>query len=69
MGYLVLSRKLGESLEIGDGITVTVSKIAGKGTAVKLAVQAPPEFRIRRSEHPRDDDRESRKAVDRTEID
>lgn len=69
MGYLVLSRKLGESLEIGDGITVTVSKIAGKGTAVKLAVQAPAEFRIRRSEHPRDDDRESRKAVDRTESD
>ena len=69
MGYLVLSRKIGESLEIGDGITVTVSRIAANGGTVKLAVQAPADFRIRRSEHPRDDDRGSRKAVDRTESD
>jgi carbon storage regulator CsrA len=68
MGYLVLSRKIGESLEIGDGITVTVSRISGKGV-VKLAIQARSEFRIRRSETPRDDDRGSRKSVDKTESD
>ena len=45
---LVLSRKLGESLVIGDGITVTV--LATNGGRVKLGVVAPAEVPVHRDE-------------------
>ena len=45
---LVLSRKCGESLVIGDGITVTV--LATDGGRVKLGVVAPAEVPIHREE-------------------
>ena len=45
---LVLSRKKGQSIEIGDGITVTVTQI--KGNQVRIGIQAPPEVRIHRNE-------------------
>jgi carbon storage regulator len=45
---LILSRGCGESIVIGDGITVTVMHMRGK--AVSLGVDAPKEIRIRRSE-------------------
>jgi carbon storage regulator len=45
---LVLSRKLGQSLVIGGGITVTVIKV--KGSTVQLGIDAPKEVPIRRSE-------------------
>ena len=45
---LVLSRKAGESLYIGDGITVTVTSTSGG--RVKLAIDAPPEVPILRGE-------------------
>ena len=45
---LVLSRKLGESLVIGDGITVTV--LATNGGRVKLGVIAPAEVPVHRDE-------------------
>ena len=45
---LVLSRKIGERLIIGDGITVVVNRIAGN--RVTLGIEAPSEVRIVRGE-------------------
>ncbi len=45
---LVLSRKKGQSIEIGNGITVTVTQI--KGNQVRLGIKAPPEVPIHRNE-------------------
>lgn len=45
---LVLSRKNGESIVIGGGITVTVVRV--KGNAVQIGIDAPKEIPVRRSE-------------------
>lgn len=45
---LVLSRKVNERIVIGDGIVVTVTKIAGNRVA--LGVEAPAHCRILRAE-------------------
>ena len=45
---LVLSRKVGESIEIAGGIRVTVSEV--KGGRVRLSIQAPPDVRVLRKE-------------------
>jgi len=45
---LVLSRKTDESIHIGSDIVVKVSSIAGN--RVKLAIEAPRDVSIRRSE-------------------
>lgn len=45
---LVLSRKLGEKLVIGDNITVVVSRVAGN--RVTLGIEAPSDVRIVRGE-------------------
>ena len=45
---LVLTRKLYESVRIGDGITVEVCKIAGD--KVRLNITAPPDVQITRTE-------------------
>lgn len=45
---LVLTRKIGEKILIGDDITLTVVDI-GSGR-MKLGISAPPEYRILRSE-------------------
>lgn len=45
---LVLSRKVGESICIGDGVTVVVTQI--RGDRVKLAIEAPAGVRIMRKE-------------------
>ena len=45
---LVLSRKRGETIVIGDGITVTV--LATDGGRVKLGVVAPAEMPVHREE-------------------
>lgn len=45
---LVLSRKVGEKLIIGDNITVTVTRMAGN--RVTLGIDAPPAVRIVRGE-------------------
>ena len=45
---LVLSRKIGEKLVIGDNITVVVSRVAGN--RVTLGIEAPSEVRIIRGE-------------------
>ena len=45
---LVLSRKIGEKLVIGDNITVVISKIAGN--RVTIGIEAPVDVRIVRGE-------------------
>lgn len=45
---LVLTRKKGESVKIGDDITVTVTEL-GSGQ-VKLAIEAPRELQVHRQE-------------------
>ena len=45
---LVLSRKAGEQLRIGDNVVITVNEL--HGNRVVLAIDAPPEVRILRGE-------------------
>ena len=45
---LILQRKPGESLVIGENVTVSVVSI--EGGRVRLAISAPPEISILRSE-------------------
>lgn len=45
---LILTRRVGETLMIGDGITVTV--LAVKGGQVRLGVNAPKDVPVHRSE-------------------
>jgi len=47
---LVLTRRIGEMIVLGDDIELTVSGI--QGGKVKLAISAPAAVRIRRSELP-----------------
>lgn len=47
-GMLVLSRRLNESIVIGNDIEVTVTQI--KGGAVRLGVSAPREMPVHRKE-------------------
>ncbi len=45
---LVLSRKVGERILIGDNISVTVVRITGSG--VRIGVEAPSEMAVIRQE-------------------
>ncbi len=45
---LVLSRKVGQRIRIGDGITVTVVRVTGGG--VRLGIEAPVELPVIREE-------------------
>ena len=45
---LVLTRKLGEVIRVGDAVTVRVLEV--KGSQVRLGVEAPAEVRIYREE-------------------
>jgi carbon storage regulator len=45
---LVLTRKAGEAIVIGDQITVTVLEV--KGTNIRVGIEAPADFRIYREE-------------------
>jgi len=45
---LVLSRKVGQRILVGDQIAITVVRIAGGG--VRLGIEAPPELPIVREE-------------------
>ncbi len=46
---LVLARKVGESVVIGDGITVTVLEV-GRSGQIRLGIDAPKTTRIYRRE-------------------
>jgi len=45
---LVLSRKIGESIQIAGGIRVTVTEV--RGGRVRLSIEAPPDVRVLRKE-------------------
>lgn len=45
---LVVTRRIGESVEIGDRITVTIAGILAH--RVRLAIEVPQEIKITRSE-------------------
>lgn len=45
---LILSRKIGEKIHIGDNITIEVRRVAGN--RVTLAVECPREIHILRGE-------------------
>ena len=45
---LVLTRKVGEQILIGDGIAVTVVKISHGG--VRIGIEAPPDTSVVRAE-------------------
>ena len=45
---LVLSRKVGERIRIGDGVVVTVVRVTGGG--VRLGIEAPAEMPVVREE-------------------
>jgi len=51
---LVLSRKVGQTIVLGEGIVVQVVKV--QGGRVKLAIQAPASVAIRRGELLPEDD-------------
>lgn len=54
MAGLVITRRAGESVLIGDGIRVTVVEAGGRGHNVRLRIEAPEDVVITRSEHHRD---------------
>jgi carbon storage regulator len=60
---LVLSRKVGESIKIGDGITVVINRIAGN--RVTIGLQAPRSMRIVRGELKLFEDDDSIEVTDR----
>jgi carbon storage regulator CsrA len=47
---LVLSRRTGEQLVIGEGITITILKVCGE--QIRIGIEAPPAIQIRRGELP-----------------
>lgn len=47
---LVLTRKVDEKIQIGDHITIVITKIAGD--RVSIGINAPPDVRILRNELP-----------------
>ena len=58
---LVLSRKQGEKVKLGESILVTV--IGVSGDKVRLGIQAPPEVLVLRDELDRHDERRDRSAA------
>lgn len=58
---LVLSRKEGEKLLIGDNITLVVSKISGN--RVTLGVEAPADVKIFRGELAEREDEQSKRSA------
>lgn len=47
---LVLTRKMGETIQIGDDVQLTVLRI--KGNTVRIGIEAPANVRVRRGEIP-----------------
>ncbi|HFO0079114.1 TPA: carbon storage regulator CsrA [Yersinia enterocolitica] len=47
---LILTRRVGETLMIGDEVTVTVTVLGVKGNQVRIGVNAPKEVSVHREE-------------------
>lgn len=58
---LVLSRKLGENIRIGDSVKITVLEV--RNGQVKLGIEAPPEVKVHREEIYARIQRENAKAL------
>ena len=58
---LILTRRVGETLMIGDDVTVTVLGV--KGNQVRIGVNAPKEVAVHREEIYRKIEREKPQAV------
>ena len=50
---LVISRRIGEAVVIGPGVTVRVLKPRAHGGRCRLAIDAPPHVSVRREELPK----------------
>lgn len=48
MRVLILTRRVGETLKIGDDVTITVLGI--KGNQVRVGIEAPPDVTVHREE-------------------
>jgi carbon storage regulator len=58
---LVLTRKLGENIRIGDSVKITVLEV--RSGQVKLGIEAPPEVKVHREEIYARIQEENRKAA------
>lgn len=58
---LVLTRKLGENIRIGDSVKITVLEV--RSGQVKLGIEAPPEVKVHREEIYARIQEENRKAM------
>ncbi|MBG22875.1 MAG: carbon storage regulator [Idiomarinaceae bacterium] len=45
---LIITRKAGESLKIGDDVTINIAEV--RGTQVKIQIEAPREVPVHREE-------------------
>ena len=45
---LILTRRIGESLQIGDNVKLTVLSV--RGNQIQLGIEAPPEVAVHREE-------------------
>jgi carbon storage regulator len=48
VNMLVLSRKLGESVQVGNGIVIRIVEV--RRSRVRIGIEAPPSVRIQREE-------------------
>jgi len=62
---LVLTRKLGENIRIGDSVKITVLEV--RSGQVKLGIEAPPEVKVHREEIYARIQEEARRAQEKRE--
>ena len=47
---LILTRRVGQSIYIGNDIVVTVTGVDGRGNQVRIGIKAPPNMAVDREE-------------------